>query len=689
MWRALPVSPITKIIVSLIIIGVIICACTIVVLAEYYTDLSNDTISGYVSSISGSSSGSGNSSGAKMYKETGSLLLMKDSDIKEISKSYLKETESKNYSMNLLMKKEYGSGSESTGTAVSVDEKKVLYEHFLNTEKYNFNKIKWVKYNRSKEEGTPDMQVDSDTRLQYPKDNKNTTLQTFANMFQPYLQHYIIPYSLYSGLITDSRIKPAEITEDNPKELMFGYQMIKNMYHDIRVNQYNMQSYTKVTEQTVYDIYKVNLKQTIEYKDGNIVNITPLEQTLTLDEACHPGDIQVISETTQTDVRYCLKYAKTFDKYIINEWKYTEYNLSNEPDDQTISRTIYRDEGYKAYEEGTLSLPTDKYNFEYDENGQVVDGTYTLNYDYIIRKGYTDTTTSTWKDLLDQVSHEERAYKVDDIQDAIGSSKLSNSEKEYYKEYEYNSEGDKYLERLNTFDIVNAQKNIYTNYLRDGEEYSENIGYPRSWMRFSLYTLKQSMKDLASSENGWKYFYGSSMEMEEATSVDTQNSSSSSSLVGVDYSSLPEGKLGWPVPGHTSIASGFRTKARPTHQGIDISAPMGATFVASAAGEVIAAHTACTDNYGKPDAITSGKTYCGGNAGNYVKIKIDNSNTTITYMHLTEAYVKVGDKVKAGQPVGTCGTTGRSTGTHAHYEVRVNNTPVDPCGLFDQNYCGD
>lgn len=124
------------------------------------------------------------------------------------------------------------------------------------------------------------------------------------------------------------------------------------------------------------------------------------------------------------------------------------------------------------------------------------------------------------------------------------------------------------------------------------------------------------------------------------------------------------GTLAWPVPGYTTLTSNYGMRTHPIsglykmHTGVDIAAPLGSYFVAANDGTVV------TSKYSP--------TY-----GNMVVIDHGGGLSTL-YAHGQERLVEVGDTVQRGEPVLTVGSTGVSTGPHAHFEVRVNGVWTDP-----------
>ena len=124
------------------------------------------------------------------------------------------------------------------------------------------------------------------------------------------------------------------------------------------------------------------------------------------------------------------------------------------------------------------------------------------------------------------------------------------------------------------------------------------------------------------------------------------------------------GTLAWPVPGYTRISSQYGMRVHPItkvyklHTGVDISAPMGANFVAANDGLVV-----------KAEYNTA--------YGNMVVIDHGGGISTL-YAHGSEFLVKVGDTVTRGQAVLKVGSTGYSTGPHAHFEVRKNGVVTNP-----------
>lgn len=124
------------------------------------------------------------------------------------------------------------------------------------------------------------------------------------------------------------------------------------------------------------------------------------------------------------------------------------------------------------------------------------------------------------------------------------------------------------------------------------------------------------------------------------------------------------GVFTWPAPSYTRISDDYGNRTHPIlgiqqfHNGIDMAAPGGSSILAAYDGKVVAA-----------DYNSS--------MGNYVMIDHGDSLYTI-YMHASALYVSKGTEVSKGSKIAAVGSTGRSTGNHLHFSVRLNGNYVNP-----------
>lgn len=121
----------------------------------------------------------------------------------------------------------------------------------------------------------------------------------------------------------------------------------------------------------------------------------------------------------------------------------------------------------------------------------------------------------------------------------------------------------------------------------------------------------------------------------------------------------------------TNLVSGFGTRINPFHKGhyhhdgVDITSTRGTSVLAAGHGQVIMT---------KRSDLLAG-------FGNYVEI--DHGHGVVTrYSHLEEITVRVGQKIKKGQTLGTVGSTGGSIAPHLHYEVIQDGANIDPIKFF-------
>jgi murein DD-endopeptidase MepM/ murein hydrolase activator NlpD len=137
-----------------------------------------------------------------------------------------------------------------------------------------------------------------------------------------------------------------------------------------------------------------------------------------------------------------------------------------------------------------------------------------------------------------------------------------------------------------------------------------------------------------------------------------------------DWTELADAPSMWPIDGR--VTSSFGTREDPFngegafHSGIDICAPYGTPVRAAADGDVSGMNTG--SGYGR-------------------EVVLDHGHDLLTvYAHLSAVGVLVGQHVIRGQVIGYVGQSGRATGPHLHYEVRVHNVPVNPYKYLRSTY---
>ncbi len=148
----------------------------------------------------------------------------------------------------------------------------------------------------------------------------------------------------------------------------------------------------------------------------------------------------------------------------------------------------------------------------------------------------------------------------------------------------------------------------------------------------------------------------------QINSIETEIKSLAKTInFGEDYSGGP---MQWPIPGHYTITSNYGMRVHPItgvyklHTGVDISASMGTEFTAIANGVVVKAEY--NSAYGNMVIIDHG------------------GGVQTLYAHGSEIVATLGQVVNAGDVILKVGSTGYSTGPHAHFEIRVNGNPANP-----------
>ena len=144
-------------------------------------------------------------------------------------------------------------------------------------------------------------------------------------------------------------------------------------------------------------------------------------------------------------------------------------------------------------------------------------------------------------------------------------------------------------------------------------------------------------------------------------------------LMNPDSTRTPTGTLQWPLPVAGTITSQFGYRVDPitgnlsSHTGTDIACAEGTPILAAADGTV---------------TVANGLDSWGGSYGYYIQIDHSGGLETL-YAHCSSICVTTGQQVQAGEVIGYVGHTGRVTGNHLHWEVRVDRSRKDAMSFFN------
>jgi murein DD-endopeptidase MepM/ murein hydrolase activator NlpD len=184
--------------------------------------------------------------------------------------------------------------------------------------------------------------------------------------------------------------------------------------------------------------------------------------------------------------------------------------------------------------------------------------------------------------------------------------------------------------------------------------------------REKLSTLKASRADLEDQLDRSKAELAKLEKEEDALLAESKRLQSVIKNLSKSSGKYAGGTMTWPLPSSYSITSTFGMRIHPIlrkykmHTGIDIDGETGNSIIAVKKGTVIMAQYDTSGGYGRMVVIDHG------------------GGISTLYAHCSKLLVSVGDAVKEGEVIAKVGSTGLSTGSHLHFEVRKNGDPVNP-----------
>ena len=224
----------------------------------------------------------------------------------------------------------------------------------------------------------------------------------------------------------------------------------------------------------------------------------------------------------------------------------------------------------------------------------------------------------------------------------------------------YTSDQDVLEELQKAYDEINAKKKEIETLQAELSESKATMEEQKSSLEADKASVEKKKSEIAADSAETQRELDKLEADAQALTSSIRNSGSSSSS-----SKYNGGIMAWPVPSCHTVSSGYGGRIHPTtgkykfHGGLDIPGSYGSAIVAANSGKVIWAGN-------------RGDSY-----GNYVIIDHGGGVSTL-YGHSSKVLVRTGQSVSRGQRIANVGSTGRSTGPHCHFEVRINGSRVNP-----------
>ncbi len=337
---------------------------------------------------------------------------------------------------------------------ISPYDQQPIYMHALNTEKYNFNKIKWKAYYHNSDAVTDvpkeNMTYNTTYNLLYPTANAN--LKDLINLTSPYIMTSHIPLAFISSAMYSSSMSNQSIgtswLEQNQNAANgknnnignFSYEIIKHGYSDITINQYNLQSVTRSSYWLDYDTFdctdtfiiekKVETKKDKDgkeykevkysvkdgsYNDGTKKLDTKVGHTNTRWDDAQGKEVfakeeKVSDPAPLVTTQYKLASADAFDVKINNSFNYEKYsqadvdqreNCDSVLNESSVEWTKVENEDEHLTKEEVDNLTSDQLkNLANDDGAADGNETFTITRKYKYQFGTRNDITRYWTDTV-------------------------------------------------------------------------------------------------------------------------------------------------------------------------------------------------------------------------------------------------------------------------------------------------